>query len=90
MEVYDWPANRFVAGFIGTPAMNFIEGELDWTATDRQFRRGALVAFRWPSAVGVRLRQADQRPAALGVRPEDVRIAVGPTAATAGSRARRG
>ncbi len=28
MEVYDWPANRFVAGFIGTPAMNFIEGEL--------------------------------------------------------------
>ena len=27
MEVYDWPANRFVAGFIGTPAMNFIDGQ---------------------------------------------------------------
>ncbi len=26
MEVHDTPANRFVAGFIGTPAMNFLEG----------------------------------------------------------------
>ncbi|GLQ56501.1 ABC transporter ATP-binding protein [Devosia nitrariae] len=27
LDVYDAPANRFVAGFIGSPAMNFIEGE---------------------------------------------------------------
>ncbi|MBL8344846.1 MAG: sn-glycerol-3-phosphate ABC transporter ATP-binding protein UgpC [Rubrivivax sp.] len=29
LELYDRPANRFVAGFIGSPAMNFIEGRLD-------------------------------------------------------------
>ncbi|MCL4699122.1 MAG: sn-glycerol-3-phosphate ABC transporter ATP-binding protein UgpC, partial [Burkholderiaceae bacterium] len=29
IELYDRPANRFVAGFIGSPAMNFIEGRLD-------------------------------------------------------------
>lgn len=29
MEVYDAPANRFVAGFTGTPPMNFIAGRLD-------------------------------------------------------------
>lgn len=28
LEAYDKPANRFVAGFIGTPPMNFFEGEL--------------------------------------------------------------
>ncbi|MBX2856589.1 MAG: sn-glycerol-3-phosphate ABC transporter ATP-binding protein UgpC [Rhodobacteraceae bacterium] len=29
LELYDKPANRFVAGFIGSPAMNFFEGEVD-------------------------------------------------------------
>ncbi len=39
MEVYDWPANRFVAGFIGTPAMNFIDGRLETVAAGLRFRR---------------------------------------------------
>ena len=29
LDLYDHPGNRFVAGFIGSPAMNFIEGTLD-------------------------------------------------------------
>ncbi|WP_102107936.1 ABC transporter ATP-binding protein [Oceaniglobus roseus] len=28
-EIYDWPANTFVASFIGSPAMNLVEGRLD-------------------------------------------------------------
>ena len=32
LEVYNAPANRFVAGFIGTPAMNFIDGRLQQDA----------------------------------------------------------
>ncbi len=28
LELYDWPTNLFVAGFIGSPAMNFIQGRL--------------------------------------------------------------
>ncbi len=34
MEVYDWPRTRFVAGFIGTPGMNFIEGRIDNIMSD--------------------------------------------------------
>jgi multiple sugar transport system ATP-binding protein len=34
-ELYDRPANLFVAGFIGSPAMNFVEGTLD--TTDGEF-----------------------------------------------------
>jgi len=28
LELYEWPANRFVGGFIGSPAMNFLSGQL--------------------------------------------------------------
>jgi multiple sugar transport system ATP-binding protein len=78
MEVYDWPANRFVAGFIGTPAMNFIPGELISQPQGCEFRRAG-----W--SVSLERRQIDPsvvqtatgrvvRAAVLGVRPEDVHI----------------
>jgi hypothetical protein len=41
-EVYERPANRFVAGFVGSPAMNFIEGSLAATAGGVDFRSPAL------------------------------------------------
>ncbi|MEX2113790.1 MAG: ATP-binding cassette domain-containing protein [Pirellulales bacterium] len=74
MEVYDWPANRFVAGFIGTPAMNFIGGELFEEQGARRFRRG-----QWSVPLDGRLSAertpvAARQPALLGVRPEDVRV----------------
>ncbi len=78
MEVYDWPANRFVAGFIGTPAMNFIDGELFEDHGAWQFRRG-----QWSVPLDGRLDRrlpAQHTPGvacqqvALGVRPEDVRV----------------
>jgi multiple sugar transport system ATP-binding protein len=71
MEVYQWPANRFVAGFIGTPAMNFIDGALV-EENGPAFRRGT-----WTVPLA-RKRLADaipSGPATLGVRPEDVRLA---------------
>ncbi len=50
MEVYDWPANRFVAGFIGTPAMNFIGGELSDSNGGPALPPGQLVgAVGWAS-----------------------------------------
>jgi multiple sugar transport system ATP-binding protein len=67
LELYDRPANRFVAGFIGSPAMNFIEG----TQKD-----GALVA-----ANGARLPVAgasaanDGRALTYGIRPEHLDLA---------------
>ena len=38
-EVYDTPANRFVAGFLGSPSMNFIDGSID---ANGRFSAGAL------------------------------------------------
>ncbi|REK09490.1 MAG: ATP-binding cassette domain-containing protein [Planctomycetota bacterium] len=68
MSVYNWPANRFVAGFIGTPAMNFVDGEIVQT-TGLHFRRD-----NWSVPVTRPLKvDISKRNAVLGVRPEDVR-----------------
>ena len=40
LELYDAPANLFVAGFIGSPAMNMLTGRLDGDAALRHRRRG--------------------------------------------------
>lgn len=81
LEVYDHPANRFVAGFIGAPEMNFIEGEL---ATDAQglFFRGPGIHMPLPAQ---RLLRAAAGKAVLGIRPEHVVLQdIGPIAATIG------
>jgi len=62
-EVYERPANRFVAGFLGAPAMNFIDGEID--LHNRFNSRSLALALQEPVPTGV---------ATLGVRPEHVHI----------------
>jgi len=71
MEVYARPANRFVAGFIGSPAMNFIDARLvadgDRLAVDAGgFRLGL------PDAFCESLRGHVGRQIVFGVRPEDI------------------
>jgi multiple sugar transport system ATP-binding protein len=64
-ELYDRPATVFVAGFIGSPAMNFIPGTVrggDLLLSDGD----ALALPRWAAA-------AEGQAVTLGVRPEDVR-----------------
>ncbi|APZ44344.1 ABC transporter ATP-binding protein [Acidihalobacter ferrooxydans] len=71
LEVYHRPANRFVAGFIGSPRMNFLAGRLEVEAG----------AVRVALADGVVLTTDVDAPTAaggeatLGVRPEDLSIA---------------
>ncbi len=72
-EVYDRPANRFVASFIGAPPMNFLEGRVSITQGLRRF-----------SVAGLELDLGHYRPDAdplaegetleLGVRPEHLRL----------------
>ena len=64
-EVYERPANMFVAGFLGAPAMNFITGAVD--------AHGSFVA----GALAVALKAAALPAAVLGVRPEHIRIGDG-------------
>jgi len=70
LEVYDRPDNLFVAGFIGSPAMNFIKGTV---------RHNGSAGFDGPGGVRLPLAAApagaDGRPAIYGVRPEHFALA---------------
>ncbi|MBY0339061.1 MAG: ABC transporter ATP-binding protein [Acetobacteraceae bacterium] len=70
-EVYDRPANLFVAGFIGSPPMNFAEAELG-EAAGRPVLRIAGRALPVPPQFD--LSGAPSR-LTLGIRPQDVRLA---------------
>jgi multiple sugar transport system ATP-binding protein len=70
MTVYRRPANRFVASFIGSPAMNFFHGTMEAGV----FRFTDAENGQFPG--GIKLEQAiSDGPAVLGVRPEDFVIA---------------
>ena len=72
IDLYRRPVNRFVAGFIGTPPMNFIEGGV-------RSENGASAFVAEGVHVGLpaaRLAGASE-PRTLGVRPEDIRITSG-------------
>jgi multiple sugar transport system ATP-binding protein len=70
LELYERPANLFVAGFIGSPAINILDGILR--------RGGEQWSVELPS--GERLDIAavpgawDNKPVRIGIRPEDIRL----------------
>jgi multiple sugar transport system ATP-binding protein len=68
LELYDSPASTFVAGFIGSPAMNFIAGTIDGTG-----RRVALDLPGKPSLAMARDVAAGRRVTA-GLRPEHLKV----------------
>ena len=76
LEVYSKPRNKFVAGFLGSPAMNFVETGLVDSG-------GALYALAPGLRVGVpadrvsRLSPYKGQAVTLGIRPEDLREASG-------------
>jgi multiple sugar transport system ATP-binding protein len=71
LEVYGQPANRFVAGFIGSPAMNFIEATLVREAGAWFIDAGGF-RVRAPEAFHARLEPHAGRAVIFGVRPEDM------------------
>jgi multiple sugar transport system ATP-binding protein len=72
-EIYDRPANAFVAGFIGTPPMNLLAGHLAARDGSVCFRRGSWeLPISAPADYGIE-RYID-RPITLGVRAEDIAI----------------
>ncbi|MFC4352874.1 sn-glycerol-3-phosphate import ATP-binding protein UgpC [Fodinicurvata halophila] len=69
LEIYENPASTFVAGFIGSPAMNFVEGRIN---ADRQsVNIGEDFSIPLPEATEEI--QAD-RPVMVGLRPEDLHL----------------
>jgi multiple sugar transport system ATP-binding protein len=62
LELYDRPNNLFVAGFIGSPAMNFVRGRIEGGA----FRTGDGMTLPLPGQG----KAAEGQPIVYGVRPE--------------------
>ena len=84
LEVYKRPTNQFVAGFIGSPAMNFIEATL--------IREGSVylidaVGFKvkLPEAFYSKVEPYVGRQITFGVRPEDVAKCISPAAGIPGN-----
>ena len=71
LTVYDYPTNRFVAGFLGTPSMNFLKGRLAAEGGGVIFQVDS-VKIRLPDRVAARVQGHVGRSATLGVRPEDI------------------
>ncbi|OYR42687.1 MULTISPECIES: ABC transporter ATP-binding protein [unclassified Halorubrum] len=78
-EVYENPVNEFVAGFIGSPSMNFIDVDVDTdgtTATIRDGDSGLALALSREYVAGHEL---EGGPYTLGIRPENIGIVEEPT-----------
>jgi len=70
MALYREPADLFVAGFLGAPAMNIIHGVVRDNGAGRRFQAGVL-DIAAPSRLG-------EGPAALGIRPEALMLSPEP------------
>ncbi len=71
-EVYDRPVNRFVAGFLGSPSMNFLEGSLAQEGERLHWRSPALTVDVTDYAFAATAPAA--RKAVLGLRPEHIAL----------------
>jgi ABC-type sugar transport system ATPase subunit len=70
IDLYRTPVNRFVAGFIGTPPMNFLEGQIEHEDGVPVFVADAI---RVPLPREQRFELARAEKVTLGIRPEDLR-----------------
>ena len=70
--IYNAPRNLFVAGFIGSPSMNFLKGTLvadpGGIAFETNGARFSLAGYRTPATLDA------GRPVLLGLRPEHIRV----------------
>jgi multiple sugar transport system ATP-binding protein len=70
LDVYRSPVNRFVAGFVGLPPMNFIDGDIATRDGVLSFRDRADLVVPLPDML-----TSAGAPAVLGIRPEALRLA---------------
>ena len=69
MEVWGRPADTYVAGFIGSPAMNFLQATLAGGGTAASLKAGPTIAFADGARPGT-----DGTPLTIGIRPEHVTV----------------
>jgi ABC-type sugar transport system ATPase subunit len=71
-QLYEEPCNRFVAGFIGSPSMNFVELKVQREGVMRLVCEGTQVVL--DDAMAAQLRHLGLEAATVGVRPEHLRV----------------
>lgn len=86
MELYNNPANLFVAGFIGSPPMNFLRGKIQHAAGRFVFVEtntvGQPVKIPLNEKLSAKVSARIDQPVILGIRPENVRNAIHGSATT--------
>jgi multiple sugar transport system ATP-binding protein len=70
LNLYNHPVNKFVAGFIGSPAMNFLTGKLT-NANGLWFEEGQI-RLQIPTKYYDQLKNFVEKQIILGIRPEDI------------------
>jgi multiple sugar transport system ATP-binding protein len=70
LDLYDMPANQFVAGFIGSPAMNFLPGKLLVNGGQCQVQLNDGLLLNLPSPV----QGQNGQPVVFGTRPEHLTL----------------
>ncbi len=70
MDLYENPSNKFVAGFIGAPQMNFLEVSLHNKILT--FSNGITIPV--PEGIWKRLNKYDNKKVILGIRPEHIKL----------------
>ncbi|HMN78691.1 MAG TPA: sn-glycerol-3-phosphate ABC transporter ATP-binding protein UgpC [Burkholderiaceae bacterium] len=76
LELYNNPANKYVAGFIGSPAMNFADTTIE-EAGGAVYAVNPTMKIRVPEQIAARMGPHKGKRATLGIRPEDLRMANG-------------
>lgn len=74
LDLYDRPANTFVASFIGSPTMNLLSGTVSVGETGPVFAAGDRVVLPLPEWVGSEL---SGRRMIYGIRPENIAVVPG-------------
>ena len=72
-EIYNQPANAFIAGFVGSPPMNFFDGQLQ-NGGDQWLVKGQGYTCEFTPGQTQRLTENASSEVQLGVRPEDIEV----------------
>ncbi len=74
LKLYNNPLNKFVAGFIGSPSMNFIEGVIRRKGAMKFIGTNAPISVTIPKQMKDKLKLYIDKSVLIGIRPEDISI----------------
>jgi len=72
LNLYKYPANKFVAGFIGSPSMNFIKGKVEFNNGINFRTKSSSISLQLSRNYENQLKNYANKNVWLGIRPEDI------------------